>query len=255
MTTISLLLTTWMTIVFSISSLSLASALDTDRQESIHQSSTSYNDANCTNVRIPPQLCIRCKLRPHDLRGNFGRAYKKDIIDIDDARCVEQLNEYVRLNSCDVRRAEYVSKMNEKTFAYRRVAQFLYTICEQCCDMVSVGSVRTEWAARKQSGRLHSVTRGNGPSHIHYDVCKLFPNVTRFIRPQWAHRDGLSPICPIAAQWMASPNSKNWASNPDAQNIPKRLTFALAQMETVFSCKHKRVWQDCVQLESAQGRI
>lgn len=227
-----------------------ASALETRVSERQY-----YNEASCTNVRIPPLLCVRCRLRPFNAEGKFDVEYGKDIYDFQKPECMEQLKEYVRVNPCDTVRSSNLPLINESTFAYKRIAQFAYSVCEQCCDMVTAGSKPGEWAARKESGTLHKFTRGNGPSHMHYDICKLFPNATRFIRPGWKDREGLSPMCPEAAEWMASPNSKGWAGNPDAKGISKRLQFAMRQMSKVFSCTQRGVWQDCVRMESAQGRI
>lgn len=213
------------------------------------------NAAPCTNVKIPPRLCIKCHLRPHDSNGNFFTQYKKDIIDIDTPECAEQIKKYVALNPCDTQRAKFFAEYKKSRFAYERVAQFMYSVCEQCCDMVTVGSKPSEWLQRKEANTLHTLTRGNGPAHLHYDICKMFPNLKRFTGPNWKVNENLPEICPMAANWMASDYSKWWSANADADGIPKRLVFRFGMMERLFGCQNRRVWQDCVRLERAQGRV
>lgn len=230
----------------------VAHSVDLELDVFSHQ---TYNAANCTNIRMPPRMCPRCHLRPHDSEGNFGRDYNKDIIDFETPECEEQMQEYVRLNPCDTLRARYFNEYKTSTFAYNRVAQFMYSMCEQCCDMVTVGSVPSEYRQRKENNTLHKPTRGNGPAHLHYDICKMFPNATRFIRPNWNTREGLPLLCPLAADWIFSPFGKGWGKNPDADGIPQRLQFAFVQMEKTFGCRNWRVWRDCVNLERSQGRV
>lgn len=246
-----ILLTTFATIVvFS----NIAFAIDS---ESILHSSrqTNSNAAPCTNVKIPPQLCTKCHLRPHDSSGKFFTSYIKDIIDIDTPECAEQINTYVALNPCDTQRAKFFAEYKTSKFAYERLAQFMYSVCEQCCDMVTVGSEPSEWFQRKEANTLHTLTRGNGPAHLHYDICKMFPNLKRFTGPTWKTKEDLPEICPLAANWMASNFSKGWSGNADADGIPKQLVFSFGWMEKLFGCQNSRVWQDCVRLESAQGRV
>lgn len=200
-------------------------------------------------------MCSRCHLRPHDSEGNFDRDYNKDIIDFETPECEEQMQEYVRLNPCDTLRAKYFSEYKTKMFAYKRTAQFMYSICEHCCDMVTVGSLPSEYRERKENNTLHKFTRGNGPAHLHYDICKMYPNITRISRPTWAHREGLPPLCPLAADWLASNYSRGWALNPDAEGIPPRLQFSFKIMEKTIGCRNRRVWTDCVNLERSQGRV
>lgn len=213
------------------------------------------NAANCTNVKIPPRLCIKCHLRPHDSRGNFFTEYTKDIIDIDTPECAEQIRKYIALNPCDTQRARHFAEYKTNRFAYERVAQFMYSVCEQCCDMVTVGAKPSEWLERKKANTLHTLTRGNGPAHLHYDICKMFPNLKRFTGPDWKVKETLPKICPLAADWMASDYSKWWSANADADGIPRQLVFRFGMMERLLGCTNRRVWQDCVRLERAQGRV
>lgn len=219
---------------------------------------SSRQDANaapCTNVKIPPRLCVKCHMRPHDSDGNFFTSYNKDIIDIDTPECGEQIRNYVNLNPCDNQRKTYFAEYKTKRFAYLRLAQFMYSICEQCCDMVTVGSNPSEWLERKEAGTLHKLTRGNGPAHLHYDICKMFPDLKRFTGPGWKIKEELPKICPLAAKWMASDYSSWWSGNPDADGIPKRLIHSFGMMEKLLGCQNWRVWRDCVNLEKSQGRV
>lgn len=213
------------------------------------------NAASCTNVKIPPQLCTKCHLRPHDDEGKFFTSYNKDIIDIDTDECAQQMKKYVDLNPCDTLRAKYFDEYKTKTFAYQRLAQFMYTICEQCCDMVTVGSLPSEYKERLANDTLYTISRGNSPAHFRFDICKMFPNITRFTGPFWKIKDGLPKLCPLAESWYGSKYASKWVSNPDADGIPRRLLYSLGQTEKLFGCRNKRVWQDCVNMERAQGRV
>lgn len=131
----------------------------------------------------------------------------------------------------------------------------MYSVCEQYCDMVTVGSKPSQWFQRKIENTLHKPTRGNAPAHLHYDICKMFPNLTRFTGPNWKIKDGLPKICPLAANWIASDFSRLWATNPDADGIPQRLIHSFRMMENLFGCQDRRVWRDCVRHEKSQGRL
>lgn len=209
----------------------------------------------CTNVKIPPNLCKKCHLRPHGPDGTFFTSYKKDIIDIDTPECQAEISTYIDLNPCDELRAKYFASFNKSKFAYERVAQFMYSVCEQCCDMVTVGSKPSEYWMRKKEGTLYEYRRGNSPAHLHFDICKMYPSLTRFTRPWWGVKEGLPEICPITAEWMASNYSKGWSGQAVAEGIPDVLIKSFGAMANMFGCKNRRVWQDCVRLESAQGRI
>lgn len=242
-------------LILSLLFIESVTSLDVSGHQLRYESPQKYNAANCTNVRIPPQLCSKCRLRPHDSFGNFNRTYNKDIIDFETPECLLQLEEYVRLNPCDTLRKEYLEQYAESNFAYLRIAQFMYSVCEQCCDMVSVGSSPDEWAERKLNNTLHSPTRGNGPSHLYYDICKIYPRLKRFIRPSWNEYENRPEVCTQAQNWMLSNFSKGWAANPDADGIPKYLVFSFGSMARVLGCQYRTVWQDCVRLEHAQGRV
>lgn len=219
------------------------------------ESPQAYNAANCTNVRIPPLLCGSCHLRPQNPDGSYDSGVTKDIFDFDTPECMEQILEYVRLNPCDDKRSQYVAEFKTSSFAYARVAQFMYTVCEQCCDMIPIGSKLFEYESRMEAGTLHTKTRGNGVAHFYFDICKLFPKVTRFIRPQWKTIETLPKLCPMANAWMASNYSRGWTVNANADGIPAPFQTALGIMAKTLGCRNKRVWKDCIPEEQSIGRI
>lgn len=215
-----------------------------------------YNAAlNCTDVKLPPKMCPKCHLRKHDSEGNFNRDYNKDIIDFETPECLEQLELYVRLNPCDDLRAKYLSEYKTNSFAWTRIAQFMYSVCEQCCDCVTVGSKPNEYTTRKEDATLYKLTRGNCPAHFHYDICKMFPNFTRFITPNQKVRKNKPRVCPEVAKWIESDDAKNWSRNPDADGLSDLLVNTFGRTIQNARCRNRRVWQDCVRLERAQGRV
>lgn len=220
------------------------------------QTTVNSNSAlNCTDVKIPPKMCPLCHLRPFDNKGEFNTSYGKDIIAYETPECMEQIKEYVRLNPCDDKRAKYLAQLKTSSFARNRIAQFLYSICEQCCDCVPFGAKVDEYEERKMNDTLYHLTRGNCPAHFHYDICKMFPDVRRLIPPTWKVRGHLTPVCPLVAEWITTDDATWWAGNPDVKELSPRILFSLKLAIRHSTCSNRRVWQDCVRMESAQGRI
>lgn len=217
------------------------------------ESPQQFNAANCTNVRIPPRMCGRCHLRP--LNSAEKARYKKDIFDFETRECLAQLREYVRLNPCDTKRAHFLANYKTNMFAYDRVAQFLYTVCEQCCDMIPIGSKRWEYWRRKKAGTLHTDVRGNGVAHFYFDICKLFPKITRFIRPKWRLVEGMPELCPPAVAWMESDLSDGWTQNANASGIAPALRRSLTVMAKTLGCRDRKLWQDCIVEEQSINRV
>lgn len=256
MSTFSLIFILLFRLAFSstLSSQSFQSSLFHQRSEkAIIQ---SYNAAlNCTDVRLPPAMCPSCHLLPFDSRGQFNTTYVKDIIDFETSQCLEQIKEYIRLNPCDTLRAKYFDQYKTNGFARIRMAQFMYSVCEQCCDCVTVGSEMNEWKTRKMDHTLHKLTRGNCPAHMHYDICKMFPNLTRFIGPTSKEKKGLPKICPLLEDWINSNYSVWWAGNPDADGLGPTVINAFRLHMKNAGCENRRLWQDCVRFEKSLGRI
>lgn len=211
--------------------------------------------ANCSNIRIPPMMCPKCHLRPENPDGTFGTGVKKDIFDFDTPACIKQVENYVRINPCDTVRAQFLKDYKTSKLAYAKMAQFMYTICEQCCDMIPIGSLPEEYEARLKSNTLHTDTRGNGVAHFYFDICKLFPKVTRFIKPWWKTIDDMPKLCPLAVYWMKSKYARGWPGIADGKGIPKDLQKAIGTLPKTFGCRKKRVWKDCIPQEQRNGRV
>lgn len=220
------------------------------------EESERFNAANeCKDIIIPKNLCRTCPLRSFDSEGNFNTSYKKDIYDYDAPGCLDQIRNYVNLNPCDTVRKRYLDTFQTNSFSRQRIAQFLYVVCEQCCDCVPQGAKVSEYLERKQDNTLHKYSRGNCPAHFHYDVCKLFPENRRFIGENWVVRNSGPPICPMVKEWIDSDFSTWWAANPDAAGLNKTVLNAFRRMVVNTKCRSRKVWADCVRLEKAQGRI
>lgn len=219
------------------------------------ESPQQFNAANnCTTIQIPYKLCSRCRLRP--LNSAEKAKYKKDIYDFETPNCLGEIEKYIRMNPCDTKRAEfYVAYKNKNRYGYERIAQFLYTVCEQCCDMIPIGSKVNEWGKRKRTGKLYTSRRGNGVAHFYYDICKLYPKITRIVRPHWKAIKNLPELCPPAVAWMESDSSEGWTQNSNVQGLPNYFTYALKEMSNSLGCYVEHTWKECVVEEQSIGRV
>lgn len=210
--------------------------------------------AGCANYKLPVRMCFQCKLRPHDSSGNFNRPFGKDLYDWNTTACMGKMQQYAALNPCDTPRVAAIADPSTE-FNQRRIAVFLYSVCEQCCDCVPIGAKPWQYEARKAAGTLISLKRGNCAAHYHYDMCSIWNDVTKVI-PPWGTVDESAPaVCPEFRTWIFSPDAERWLRNPDADGLTDNMLRAMAELTDNAACRQKGVWKKCVRLERAQGRI
>lgn len=212
------------------------------------------SDAQCTNFKIPRRMCLNCRMRPHDDNGNFNRDFNKDIYVWNTTACMNQLRRYAALNPCDTARTTMLQEPIT-AFKQQRIAVFLYSVCEQCCDCVPIGAKPWEYESRKEAGTLVEHGRGNCAAHYYYDICGIWRNVSRVIPPWGTEREGLTQVCPQFTNWINSPDANGWLQNPNADGLTPDMLRAMRQLTDNTQCDRRSVWRRCTRLERAQGRV
>lgn len=230
--------------------LSIASAL---KNPCHPNKSQQGKGVTCDVITLPASLCKSCRLRPYNPNGNFFDC--ANIYNLDTPQCEAALNSYVKLNPCDEKRKElmnnFASDANKKSLDY-----FVYSVCEECCDCVRMGTVEGQYAVRKMKKTLLKATRGNCPAHAFYDICKVWPNVKYLKRPNQKTPD-LSKwpkMCPMAKQWRDSPSGQNWY-NKETVKVSYNFRKFLWRFMSVAGCASQQLWNECVKLETAQNRL
>lgn len=208
----------------------------------------------CKHIRMPPNLCTSCQMKQHNDMGVFPGNNQRDIYEIDDA-CKTELNAYADMNKCDTRYGNAIRTLDSLTSSYRRVAYFLYAVCEACCDCIPIGASADQYDDRKAAGTLINIRRGNCPAHFWWDTCKLWPEVRRITGKNGNPRDDLPNVCDILEQWLDSPNGDRWPRNPNVDGLGRDEKRLLKQIVLRTKCTNKDVWQTCANLEEAQDRI
>eukprot|EP00177_Eucheuma_denticulatum_P000654 GFKZ01001171.1.p1 GENE.GFKZ01001171.1~~GFKZ01001171.1.p1 ORF type:complete len:247 (-),score=0.08 GFKZ01001171.1:384-1124(-) len=205
----------------------------------------------CKNFTLPRGMCNPCEFRGFDSRGNLNDCAA--IYNIDAQPCKSRIGEYVRLNPCDTIRArqwrDFDNPANKMALDY-----FMYSICEECCDCIPDGSTVAQYDARRLSGNLISLTRGNCPAHAHFDICRIWPDVETITIEGMPPRRGLPKICPMIRNWIESPAGRDWGGNNNV-NINANITRFLRIFNRFARCRNRATWQRCIGLESSQGRI
>ena len=138
----------------------------------------------------------------------------------------------------------------------RDLAQFMYSICETCCDCLPIGSGPGEWAERDAVGlgSLFRVRRGNCVVHTLFDMCKMWPFVKSVVAPSKSFRNDWPEICPLLMAWFRSPARDGWQTN-NAVEISDEIRRFLWQFVGVMKCRKEVVWEECAALETALGKI
>jgi len=209
----------------------------------------------CESVTIPGQLCKKCRSRPYTANGRFVNCAQ---IYFMDQECRKELSRYARLNQCDVVRNQYVRDFSKRTNR-EGLDYFLYSVCEECCDCIPIGSQESEYSTRKREGTLLQVNRGNCGNHAVVDICKVWPQVKAVRLPRATpvqNLNELPAICPVLRQW------KQDLGNPRAFEGPFRITPippAMRQFLTRYvrtaQCSARQIWIPCYRAESSQGRL
>lgn len=219
----------------------------------------SIAETGCTSVVLPFKFCGECPLLPFDSEGNFEQGGQQ-IYDINHPPCRKAIENYARLNPCDQVRQQQVNDWDGNRGRNQiRLGVFMYSVCETCCDCIPIGSSQDEYMERKQrrgfgNNALLDLDRGNCPAHAVYDICKVWPKIRTILRPGQSPDPSFPEICPYLFGWLRSPSSKSWLRNPDAQ-MNGRVRNFLRQLNISARCRQKFTWMQCLDLESAQGRV
>jgi hypothetical protein len=219
-----------------------------------HGSKQAEAAAACERVQMPSGLCRACPLRPPRPDGNFQDCAR--IYDLDAPGCKGKFEEYVKLNPCDTRRKELVGKWGKG--GKERLDYFAYALCELTCDTIEKGSKLEEYEQRNKETRLWSLKRGNGPAHLAYDVCTVFPSFKFWALPGpngniEDHYD-YPKVCPLLQKWLGSDASKNWVAQTNVQVVPE-ITRAISDAMWALEAHDYKTWKRCLQLEATQKRV
>lgn len=210
------------------------------------------NDVPCEVITLPPKLCPACKLRPLGYQGNFKDC--SNIYNLDDGECRAQLVEYAKLNPCDKRRGWQTKDISANREA---LDYFTYSICEECCDCITMGSQFGQYGWRKAAGTLFKEDRGNCPAHGHYDICRVWPNV-KHVKSPWENTPSnlwsMPKVCPLFRDWKFGPHGQNWYNKQQVYISSPIRTF-LKQFLKAAQCSEQSFWNDCMTLEKSQNRV
>lgn len=216
------------------------------------------NEVTCSRVVLPPGLCKRCPLRPTRKDGRFVQCTR--IYDTEGDDCHEALQEYVDENGkCDPVRKDALAKMLDGDEDARMVIDyFLYSLCEQCCDCIPMGTEKSDYM---KFARGHSTSnptlwkedRGNCPAHAHFDVCKVVPNVRYFAQPGDPEKRA-PEACPLLKKWQRSDEFAEWQFNPQTNIVPDLQEF-LSGMLAAIDCHDFDVWGKCYDMENKQNHL
>lgn len=208
--------------------------------------------SKCETVTIPKALCTTCRMRKFNATGNFKN--ERDIYRLDAWACRQGLRRYAKLNPCDTPRVKQVEGL-QYWWNRQRIAEFMYNICETCCDCVPKRAKKWEYWRRRRQGRLFFVRRGNCAVHVWYDTCRMWPNI-RSVAPEGGIQFPERPqVCKLIRPWFFSKLSLGWLKNPAAIIPDWRIKRFLWQFVWALRCRDPTVWRECVNLETAQGRL
>lgn len=210
--------------------------------------------SDCKFIRIPPEMCPSCRMRKFDKNGNFPN--NRDMFDIDDPACRAGLRRYAELNQCDKPRVRQIASFDAPDSKWR-IATFMYNICETCCDCIPFGSKAEDYDKRKKDGKLIFARRGNCPVHVWYDTCRMWPNVTWIGGPTTSFKGvKRSPVCEAIRPWFFDSGfAKGWLKNPGAAIPGPVIKDFLWRFVRVLNCRERTLWEECANLENAQGRL
>lgn len=217
--------------------------------------------SGCRSVRLPPNMCTSCPLKPFSGSGpnlDFGddAVNRFDIYNLSSAACQGAMRQYVEANPCDDKRARALKNIG-KPFAQKVWIYFMYSVCETCCDCIPIGARPNQYNWRKRRGRLINVLRGNCAAHYFYDTCKIWPNAGRVVSTQDpdSRTPWVSPWCDDFRTWQFSPFAKGWLRNNRVNGTTYRMRRAMNMLMRSTACTNKRQWLDCLRMERAQGRV
>lgn len=225
-----------------------------------HPSKASPNtDVKCTRVSLPPDLCSSCKLRPTNPNGEFVDC--ANIYDVTSLQCHSALRRYTSLNTCDhVRKFAVESYLDDfdDNSAREVIDYFLYSVCENCCDCLPMGRIRSDYAAlllthTTSNPTLWKENRGNCPAHAVYDVCQVLPNVGYFSN-EGDPNETVPPACPQLNEWLRSPAASGWQTNPESEITNGTRDFLRGLLQA-SRCSEELIWTRCYDMEESQDHL
>lgn len=211
--------------------------------------------SKCKGIIVPPALCTACRMRKFDKKGNFKN--NRDIYNLNTWKCQSGLRLYTKLNPCDRPRVEQVKNFYKSWEARRNMGEFMYNICETCCDCIPKGARAWHYKWRKNiKNALILVYRGNCPAHVYYDTCRMWPNIRDVVPLGKKPNTKLSKVCEKEVNpWFRSKLSTNWPNTARSKIPSQRLVGFLKSFTEALKCTNKIVWKECARLEFAQKRI
>lgn len=225
---------------------------------------TIHQNSECNEIHIPAMLCTTCRMRTFKVtpKGpDFNRKSEYDIYDLTTPSCMAKLYKYIQINPCDYKRSQAVHDlMKSKRVRESRdtLSYFMYSICETCCDCISIGARVEQYESRKARNNLINTRRGNCAAHFAVDVCNIWPEVNHIVGGPassiWPG-NGKWKYCKEFRDWWGSPRASGWEGANNQGGTSPRMQRALKQITKSNYCEEKRQWMDCVRFERALGRI
>lgn len=218
-----------------------------------HEKRYLGENSNCETPVLPWKLCTECKLKETDPGGKFKDC--KSIFDIQAPSCKYQLKKYAAMNPCDQLRGRQVADFDNNI---ESLDFFIYAICEECCDCVSVGAEVSDYYPLKRANELFDYeTRANCATHVAVDVCKVFPKIKTAVKtvndiPTPQQLANIPYICSPLQDWR---NSRSSLPEDQRELVPEFAQGFLKNFSKAARCWKQSLWQDCVRLESDQNRI
>lgn len=238
----------------------LRAALAAVRDVKSMEDQTSARQARgCSHIRLPAGLCPACRMRPFTGRGwgvSFGGVNRFDMYYLDNARCVQQLYAYARMNPCDKYHRNAIWTFGKNRSSRLKVIYFLYSVCETCCDCIPIGAREHQYNARRANRKLHNVYRGNCAAHFVFDTCKVWPDANQITGPKGKPAgESVPKWCPEFERWIRSPVSSNWLRKSHVRGLTPNMVRAMRQITNFAHCRDRTLWLNCISMERAQNRI
>jgi len=225
-----------------------------------HKNSNKSKPSGCEQIRIPWGMCKACPIAPI-VSNPVGGQEVGDFVDctrtydLSSSQCQAKIQRYVDVNSCDTARSDalnnYLHSSDPGVVEDSRqiLDYFVYSICEQGCDCIP-----QENATRQN--RTAEVRRGNCQAHAYYDICRILPDIKLIKRVGTSSGDvtSLPKACDLLTDWFNSPASQGWAGQAYTAIEPS-VTYFLERAVEAVQLSSWKVWNECFNLESAQGRI
>lgn len=215
-------------------------------------------DNSCRVYRVPPGMCGACTLNETNIGPTGKFANCSSIYNIVTDECRLQLELYAKWNKCDKLRNRLVADFENSIVP---LDYFVYSVCEECCDCVTVGSKQNEFWRRRREGTLFQYQdRANCGTHAAADICTVWPNVRAVVNwykqiPSDEEVDALPDVCPILKSWRIQRQSPSLLSQEEREKVPEAALPFLRNYSNSARCHTKPVWQSCVRLEAKQSRI